>query len=238
MTILGALEAYRRLIEWCSHGITASYGFKCEERMGAIVIPGDHGALRVVRPNNIFFEYVRKHHRSWYDLAQTIGLAVRPDDLILVSGWLKTTDWVVATVLTEERSRGFSLSIDSVSSPVQASFNIERATHRSFSAHQRRGPNRVAERRHNQCLFIRYYKAKYRVPHMSWLGMKIVAAAEPQDLREEDDAEGHSAGTLDLSSEQGVPELCMQCLPAIIEKYWLMKPGTYSRLGRCRRPMW
>lgn len=160
-----------------------------------MVVPGDYGALRLVPRNDIFFDYVRRHHKSWYELARSLGLALKPEDIILVSGWLKTTEWAVAAILTEGKAHAFSMSVDPGSSIVQARLDIEHSTNRKLSTSHRKGPNKVTERRRDQCLFLRYYKAKYRLTLFKFLGMKIVAAADPEDHRPDHDSEGSLAGT-------------------------------------------
>lgn len=177
------------------HGVSAAYSFDCKDQKGAIVVPGDYASLRLVRRNDRFFDYVRQHHKSWFEFARSLGLDVKPEDIILVSGWLKTTEWAVAAVLAEGKAHAFSLNVDPGSSIVQARLDIEHSTNHKLSTSHRKGPNKITARRRDQCLFLRYYKAKYRFARFKFLGMKIVAAAEPQPDDPHHDSEGSAAGT-------------------------------------------
>ena len=45
--------------------------------------------------NKIIPEYMKEHRQSWYDLATQRGFRIpHIDDLVLISGFVKTTGWV------------------------------------------------------------------------------------------------------------------------------------------------
>lgn len=179
-------------------GLGAGYSFKCKEQKGALVISGDYGASCFVLNNRIFREYVRRHHRSWCELAYTIGHDRSPEEILFVTGWLKTSEWAIAAILSEGRSHSFTLSADVGSSLAQAKLHAEVSQEVEVSAIHRSGPVGVTERRHNQCLFLRYYKVKYRAGPLKFLGMKIVAGAEPRDPESHHDSEGSAAGASNI----------------------------------------
>lgn len=175
-------------------GVSAGYSFKCKEQKGAVAIPGDYGVLCVVHQNTAFPEYIRQHHSSWCDLAQAIGLALRPEDIILVRGWLKTSEWAIAAVLSEGHAHTFSIGVDTGLSLAQAHLDIGTSTEVDVPAIHRSGPIDATERRRNQCLFLRYYKVKYRPGPLRFLGMKIVAGAGARDSDSYRDSEGSTPG--------------------------------------------
>ncbi|EKM58644.1 uncharacterized protein PHACADRAFT_89112 [Phanerochaete carnosa HHB-10118-sp] len=169
-------------------GVSISYKFECKKREGAILVPGSDVTLSHVQANPRTREYVRLHHSSWHRFAIDQGREISPEDIVLVIGWLKTSEWAVAAVAN--RGKSHSISFGTEGSIASAEFGIERSEEAVASVSQRSGPKRQnldtpAGHRRNQCLFVRYCKAKYR----RFLPMKIVAGAEPRDMGDSEDLE-------------------------------------------------
>ena len=170
------------------NGAHASYKFTCRSEKGAVLIPGDDITLWHVQRNKSFPEYVRLYHDSWHQFAQAQGRIIDAEEIILVTGFLKTSEWAVAAISNHGKAHGVSFSAQGV--PVaQAEFTLEHDTTVEMSVSQRSGPKRscdsAARGPRNQCLFLKYYKAKRN----RFLGRKIVANAEPQDEHGDGDHE-------------------------------------------------
>lgn len=162
-------------------GAYASYRFTCRSEKGAVLIPGGDITLWHVQRNRSFPEYVRLYHDSWHQFAEAQTRVINAEDIILVTGFLKASEWAVAAIANHGKAHGVSFSAQGV--PVaQAEFTLEHDATVEMSVTQRSGPRRSADPRggggpRDQCVFLKYYKAKRN----RFLGRKIVANAEPQD---------------------------------------------------------
>lgn len=163
---------------------------------------GDHASQPLVLRNRAFEEYVHENHRSWYDFATSLGHALEPEDLILVFGWMKTSEWALAACTNYGRMH--EISFDSqIGSMASAQFGVTLSHDVDMSVDQRCGPlsksrgtSSAAEcLPHDQCLFLRYYKLKRRL----FRGVKVVAAAKPHDSSSDFESESANDG-LGLSS--------------------------------------
>lgn len=153
----------------------ASYTFSCNSSRGAVTVLGDTGRQQWYLRNRSFRQYIAKHHSSWYDFAVEKDHDVSPESLVLVSGWLKTSEWAIATFANQGKAHDISLNA-SAGSYASATFQISTGTEVQMSVEQRSGPPKkngatkgastssAAESHlpHNQCLFLRYYKLKAR----------------------------------------------------------------------------
>ena len=147
---------------------------------------GTSGRESKVLSNTVFASYMRRHHTSWHAFARQKGIAVRDSDIILVSGWVKTSDWALAAVISYGRLHDISFSAG-VSGFASATFRVVSQLNAQASIEQRRGPSRTqhvepegADAK-DQCVFLRYYKQKTRLLGSS----KIVSL--PLDLSGSDD---------------------------------------------------
>ncbi|EKM49200.1 uncharacterized protein PHACADRAFT_33578 [Phanerochaete carnosa HHB-10118-sp] len=129
-------------------------------------------------------EYVRMNHASWHAFAVDQGRMIAPEDVVL---------WAVAAVANHGKSHAISFGAEG--GIASAEFAVEHSAEAVMSVSQRSGPKRDSARTsedslgnmRDQCLFVRYYKVKYR----RFLPMKIVAEAEP---KEGDASEGSGDG--------------------------------------------
>lgn len=146
-----------------------------------------------MHPNTAFTKYVSDHHASWVRFAQQDRcLDLQPEDIVLVTGTVKTSSWTVAALY--RRGTEQSLSLGGEGGPLgQARLGIERSHDFGVSAIQRNGPRDATQSStRDQCLFIQYYKAKYR----RFLPMAITAHAEPRADDVDRKPMGSHAGTV------------------------------------------
>lgn len=150
--------------------------------------------------NAIFRDYTARNYIAWHAFARAQGLDVDPTDLLLVSGYVKTTAWILAAFTERGVTHSIYLSAQGVGGA-----EAEVGSLRQTSVIQRDGPKRHqiagspnAETRYqtsercDQCLFLRYYKAQHRL-NLPWGPFgKIVAGADPEDDQFSDDTEGSS----------------------------------------------
>ena len=122
------------------------------------------------------------HHDSWFDFARVLGHDVNADDIVLVSGWVKTSQWALAACTNYGRAHEVTLDA-TVPSIASAKFEINLCEDVKMSVDQRSGPPGRIEpvddgpTTHDQCLFVKYYKMKKNKFRMK----KIVAGAGPQE---------------------------------------------------------
>lgn len=78
-----------------------SLHFKCHSEQGAFLLLGDDATKTVVqRQEPQFIKYISQYHSSWYLYARDVlGIACKPEDIILVRGFVKTSAWTVAAFL-------------------------------------------------------------------------------------------------------------------------------------------
>ncbi|GJE89765.1 hypothetical protein PsYK624_058720 [Phanerochaete sordida] len=164
-------------------GVEASYSFSSSVDRGAIAVLGDYGHQRWYLSNRQFRDYIVAHHASWYAFADDNGYLLSPDAIILVSGWLKTSEWAIATFANFDRSQQIDLHA-SVGSYASAVFRAANHSVTHMSVEQRSGPQtRLAGHEsalpRDQCLFLRYYKLKTR----TFGRPKVLLRADAKDIQ-------------------------------------------------------
>ncbi|KAI0086257.1 hypothetical protein BDY19DRAFT_370479 [Irpex rosettiformis] len=164
------------------------YRFSCSHDQGALLILKSPASQEVVHPNRAFRDYMRKHHDSWYDFARRRGLDIQPGHIILVRGWVKTSEWAVAAFTDSGKNHEVNFEADA--GPfAKASFSVSYSSAVSMSVEHRTGPTKNVKETQahvdvqtglpqDQCVFLSYYEIKSRG---FWTKKKIRAAAEPQD---------------------------------------------------------
>lgn len=163
---------------------------------------------------------MKKHHRSWVDFAENeLDLEISPEDIILVRGWVKTSEWAVAAFKSDTRSYGGSISASFNAVP-SAGFEFKVSKKDSMMCASNSGPKPTQSSSmlnsststpstlpQNQCIFLQYYKIKYR---RFWLPSKIQAAAGPSQLPDappEDQSPGVPASeVVDVGTEVNEPQ--------------------------------
>lgn len=203
------------------------YRFSCAQDQGALLILKAPASQEVVHPNRAFQDYMRAHHDTWCEFAKARGLDIEPDHIILVRGWVKTTEWAVAA-FTDSGSN-HEVNFDAQAGPfAKASFSVSYSSAVSMSIEHRTGPVRpVREPRasygadehefdvsQNQCVFLSYYEMRTRG---FWAKRKIRAAAEPRsfggappDVDEAIDSDRESDDSWDVGEDRP-PAQSAQC---------------------------
>lgn len=147
-----------------------SYEFNCSGKQGAIALLGDSAQQKRVVRSGAFRQYMLDNHQSWHKFAIQSDFDVRLQDIILVSGWVKTTDWAVATFFNQTRTHNLSISASyapiagakfSVSSTKLATVPIEQRSSKGLTTLlDGESPSEAR----NQCLFLNYFKMKHANP--------------------------------------------------------------------------
>lgn len=170
----------------------ASYAFNCQGTKGAIAVLGGCGRQERILRNRTFYDYIRRYHSSWCAFAESKGHMLQPSAIVLVSGYVKTSEWALATINNYQRSHSLSFSA-SVGAYASAKFRYSADRDVQMSMEQRCGPRRInfqSTEGHlpmNQCLFLRYYKIKNRL-----IGPpKVIVQADYKDILDSTD-EGSS----------------------------------------------
>lgn len=144
---------------------------------------------------------MRQHHESWCEFAQREGLDIPREDIVLVRGWVKTSEWAVAAFIEKGQTHevsfhgqlgqfaqaGFSVaisessvaSVETRSGPHRRPITPPGQTHSSTGKNVDRGTDKPCD----QCIFLSCYKIKYR----TFLPNKIKAAADSEDLQDNED---------------------------------------------------
>ncbi|GJE89856.1 Zn(II)2Cys6 transcription factor [Phanerochaete sordida] len=189
-----------------SKGISVSYTFECRNQAGAILVPGADVTMSHVQSNARIREYVRLFHAFWHAFAVAQGREIAPEDIVLVTGWLKTSEWALAAISNHGSSHAISFSASG--GVAGAEFGVEHSTSAEMSVTQRSGPKLAAgasadagmHAKRDQCLFVKYYKVKYR----RFLPLKITAMAQPRDMDHEEDFPPSDSSTLSLDNDTDV----------------------------------
>lgn len=204
-----------------SGSASLTYSFKCNGKRGATLVLGSWAKQELFHRNVRFRDYMYRHHASWYALVRAKGLDIRRDDIIFVSGCVKAAQWAITVFGDAGAAHAFAFSAPG-GSVVASKFEFATETQTTASAAQRAGPVRASvggkgvrqeEGPKDQCLFLRYYKVKYR-PMLS----------TPSVVEEPlvDDSQGCS---------HGVPRCCASYCSAVC--YTLAWPCRQCGSGAC-----
>ncbi|KIP05411.1 hypothetical protein PHLGIDRAFT_119846 [Phlebiopsis gigantea 11061_1 CR5-6] len=137
--------------------------FTVDRKQGAVAVLNDCGVQEKIMQSCIAFEeYILTHSPSWAEFAQQRGLRLRSQDIVLVSGWIKTTEWALSAYVGDSRSHELSFSIAAGGyASADCAFTVEKSTGTTMA--ERQGPRPPPSHpRADQCMFLRYYKCGYR----------------------------------------------------------------------------
>lgn len=116
-----------------------SYSFTCNGKQGATVTLGSPGKQELLLRNQTFREYVYNNHAYWYDFALKKKHEVQPSDIILVSGFVKTSEWALNIFGNSSKSHEFSVEA-TVGDFVSADFSVAADAHFDMPMVKRAGP--------------------------------------------------------------------------------------------------
>lgn len=173
------------------------YSFACSADQGAFLVLKDRAAKRAVQSNKRFPRYMKQHHLSWNALAIKDELLIDKESIILVHGWVKTSDWAVGAFTRNVKSHQVSVT-GNFATFANAGFQFDVTKAYAGSIGRRTGPDRKRNSAFlsppntpdpsksqtsiqsvetglplNQCVFLLRYKIKYR----RFLPNKITAGA-------------------------------------------------------------
>ena len=195
----------------------ARLNIKFTNDSGALLALDPPGMSRQLESRLSIVAYMREHIDNWLALANKgWGLDLKEQDLIFVSGTMKTKRWMVTAYkgITECQEGAASLECGGSAS---AKFSISLSNQILPGTHYRIGPHQqsygatasgspssevVQSGEQDQCIFIHYYKMRKRL----WrLREPMRAAAGPHDLphgpRDPDAVEGMVVDDDDLSED-------------------------------------
>ncbi|KAJ3554116.1 hypothetical protein NM688_g3274 [Phlebia brevispora] len=216
-----------------------SCGFECSGQHGALLALKSSAACDTIDRSLKLEKYIRRNHRAWHTFArETLGLNCRPEELVCISGCIKTSEWTVAAFLKDESSHGAMIRgqlgpVASVGCEVQITQSREMAArHHSGPVRPRAARPVVAAegsripvptptvvdhaQENDQTVFIHYYKVKYRrlyprVPKV------IKAAAGPHRLPDPErrpESDGIPAGECDSEDDDEDDDVEIEATPS------------------------
>ncbi|KAI0826372.1 hypothetical protein BC629DRAFT_1719017 [Irpex lacteus] len=171
-------------------GAEISYKFECSSHCGALLVLKDYATKVSIEPNLQLENYMLDNHKSWHEFAtdeEKFGRRLEPEDIILVRGVTKTSAWTMAAFLGDvDRAHRFSAGVKG--GPIGSAGVKWSSKHsKSHACVHRTSPKRT-EPSSDQCIFLNYYKVKYR---LRFFPKVIKANADPPSPRgTPDDATG------------------------------------------------
>lgn len=205
--------------------VGAGIRFESTTNSGALVLLQPPAQTMKIESKLHIEKYMLAHHKSWFDLANTIrGLGLKEEDIVFVCGTTKTTRWAVAAFQGEtfRKKEGF-VSAD-FASFANVNFSINIASQVLPASYYRHGPpppqtigpaptgaltypghaSSIPPSAPNQCLFVNYFKMKRRI--LLWR-VAMRAAGGPHQLPPGPDNPGTDAPIVadamyDVVSEQ------------------------------------
>lgn len=141
-------------------------------RRAAIAVLGDWATREHFVRCRTVDEYIREHHSSWFQYAHARGFDLRIQDLIFVTGHVKTSKWALAVMRSREGQRSLEVTVGP-SSAANPSLNVSphiSTESEGTSIATRSGPepstlalrDSDGELPKNQCIFLEYYKLEPR----------------------------------------------------------------------------
>ncbi|KAI0661837.1 hypothetical protein C8Q70DRAFT_1043733 [Cubamyces menziesii] len=188
-----------------SIGAEVGARYKCTEHSGAMLLLKRSSHRRYLSCGGTVARYMSKNLRSWYAFAtDRLGIDVEMSDLIFVSGHFKTPVWAEAAFSSKTTNSelllcaGLNNPLGSNGGGLSASFVLSNCDspvvfhHRgpidsdgSQTTHEDWDLSNSERTTADQCIFINYYKMKFRVAPFRPRIMK--GASGPHDLPPRDD---------------------------------------------------
>lgn len=183
------------------------------------------GISHVILSRSSIVRYMRTHFERWIEFANgRFGLGLKDEELLFVSGTIKTSRWAVATFYGDYREKQGAVT-GKLGSLAAVEFSLAISDMRLDSSYYRVGPPKSRQRvapsdksiadgpnsesnhveaadKHDRCIFLHYYKMKRR--RMLRGRGPIQAAAGPHDLppdSDDDDSSTQLSTDKDYSEE-------------------------------------
>ncbi|GJE94295.1 WD40 repeat domain-containing protein [Phanerochaete sordida] len=145
-----------------------SAGYGCKEVQGALLVLKSHAYAESVYANRALEAHMLREHASWHAYARdAVGHRVAPQDVVLVSGWVKApADWATAAFSNARSTHKLSLGAQ-VGQFFGFSVGASRVKSYTGPPMERRGawyPDTARpDAPRNQCVFVKRYKVKERL---------------------------------------------------------------------------
>ncbi|KAI0372678.1 hypothetical protein BV20DRAFT_38503 [Pilatotrama ljubarskyi] len=161
-------------------GLSSGFKFKCSDEQGAVLVLKRPATREMLHPCRDLRQYIVCNHRAWCTFARdTCRLDIEDDNIIFVSGFVKTAEWALAAAT--HRAREGELFFGGEFGPTaKAIFSVSATREESMSVEHRSGPHRIMSAASagddppfDQCVFLHYYKLKRR----KLLSPKVIRAA-------------------------------------------------------------
>ncbi|KAI0651061.1 hypothetical protein C8Q79DRAFT_996631 [Trametes meyenii] len=166
------------------------FDFECTDDAGALLFLDPSGRAQDILSRKRIIDYIRTNFDSWLEFANDrLGLGLREEQLLFVSGTTKTRSWGVAAFRGKSRAMRGKV-VGNIGSLAAVDFSMTLSDTELSVSHYRAGPAGREDRRadatsnkasdkYDQCIFIHYYKRKRRTLPM--FPSVIKAAAGPHD---------------------------------------------------------
>ncbi|KAI1785149.1 hypothetical protein LXA43DRAFT_900376 [Ganoderma leucocontextum] len=162
-----------------------NFGFKSTSDRGAFLVLSPPAVSRQILSKTHIINYMRANFDHWFEFANTtIGLGLRDEEILFVSGTTKTNRWAVAAFRGESRKTEGSFTAN-LGSLGEASLSMSVSNETLPSRYYRAGPSRHASgamllpsvqpdgseaspspsllpEQRDQCIFMNYYRMKRR----------------------------------------------------------------------------
>ncbi|OBZ74764.1 hypothetical protein A0H81_05695 [Grifola frondosa] len=165
-----------------------SFRYKCTDERGALLLLKKPGDAVINHAKGHIVDYMRLNHASWCNFTNSLGLSRPDEDIIFISGHVKTAEWTVAAYTNRSREGELSF-IGDFGPSASASASLSMSHSVSMSVQYRSGPPQVTAVSsrlrlppvagssedyatpspsslggsvYDQCIFMNYYKMKRR----------------------------------------------------------------------------
>ncbi|GJJ14536.1 hypothetical protein Clacol_008801 [Clathrus columnatus] len=89
--------------------VEAGLSYECAEEKGAILFVAEDAVTRDALNKSVFVKLIRDNIDNWVNFATEKGRNVKINDLILVTGYVRTTTWVAAVFARKSQSCKFTM---------------------------------------------------------------------------------------------------------------------------------
>ena len=193
-----------------SANVGAVYKFISHANSGALVVLKPPGISTNISARLRIVNYMRDNFANWLEFANSVdsrGLGLRDEELIFISGTIKTTHWAVAAFQGDSYRDQQGAISGNLGPLASVGLSIKISDHILPTDHYRTGPIRIQRsggppftsshseppastsvlpqtqdvipEQADQCLFIHYYKMKRRRFHWTKKPMKAASGLTP-----------------------------------------------------------
>ncbi|KAK7693524.1 hypothetical protein QCA50_003093 [Cerrena zonata] len=186
-------------------GVEARVRVKCTSFYGACLYLKDCGSQEKILPSRDFKQYIKCHYRNWEKYLNDIGSESHWSNLVLVTGTIRTSAWVLASFMgdAEEYECSFNVPIANLGSigvgaGLQMSTTSSPVVRAGSSNNQQPGSAGAVR---DQTVFIHYLRAKPRPV----FGFKIEAQGPGQKpvVRDHGDEDSGSGSSIVIENTPG-----------------------------------